>query len=138
MLQRICNSELVKFLLAGGTATAVQYATLVLLVELAALNPVFASVVGYTAGAVVNYLLNYYFTFLSNSRHLLTALKFAMVVLSGLGINALIMYTGIELLQLHYILSQAIATLLILVWNFFAHKLWTYSLPASAVQTSRN
>lgn len=128
MHQRICNSEPIKFLLVGGTATAVQYVALVLLVELVSMNPVIASVLGYIAGAVVNYLLNYYFTFLSEGKHFQTALKFSVVVTSALSLNALIMYICTELLQIHYMISQVIATLLVLVWNFFAHKLWTYKM----------
>jgi putative flippase GtrA len=122
------NSEPIKFLLAGGIATLVQYAALVLLVELADMNPVLASVLGYAIGAVVNYLLNYYFTFLSEGKHFQTALKFSVVVVSALSLNALIMYICTELLQIYYLIGQVIATLMVLVWNFFAHKLWTYKM----------
>jgi putative flippase GtrA len=124
--KRVVSSQPLKFLLVGGGATTVQFGMLVLFVELGMMPPILASILGYITGAVVNYLLNYYFTFLSDGKHLPTALKFTAVVVSALGLNALVMYVSIELLNIYYLLAQVITTLLILAWNFTAHRYWTY------------
>jgi len=113
-------------LMAGGIATACQYATLILLVEATRVNEVAASALGYAAGALVNYVINYYLTFASKARHLPTMIKFFAVVLIGLGLNTLIMYLGHAVIGLHYIAAQLLATGVVLVWNFIGHKFWTY------------
>ncbi|MDQ2077322.1 GtrA family protein [Marinimicrobium sp. ABcell2] len=118
--------EAVCFLLVGGLATSIQYTLLISLVELSLLAPVAASLTGYMTAALINYLLNYYFTFSSSADHRVAMVRFLAVVGVGLSANGGIMYLGTEVLQLHYLAVQLSATLVILMWNFLAHKLWTY------------
>jgi putative flippase GtrA len=126
------RSEPVRFLMAGGLATAVQYVLLVFLVELSILAPVAASLVSYLIAALGNYLLNYYFTFASNANHRVALARFLTVAGVGFSANGGIMYVGTEYLQFHYLAVQISATLIVLVWNFLAHKFWTYqSVPVN-------
>jgi putative flippase GtrA len=118
--------KFIKFLGVGGAATAIQYGILMLLVELASVTPVVASTVGYIVSGLVNYTLNYHFTFGSSARHGVAGSKFIVVALVGLLINSSIVFLMNELGGLHYMASQVIATVCALVWNFTAHKCWTY------------
>ena len=52
--------------------------------------------------------------------------KFFTVALIGLFFNGLIMSFCTSSLQLHYLLSQVIATSLVLLWNFMANHKWTF------------
>jgi putative flippase GtrA len=117
--------EIVKFLIVGGSATALQYGLLIVFVQFAGLTPVAATSIAYAISSVYNYLLNYYATFKSNASHQTAAIKFAAVASSGLLINAGIIYALIKW-GLHYLMAQVIATFIILVWNFVVHKYWTY------------
>ena len=80
----VARAALLRFGLVGALATGVQYLILVLLVRWAGAWPPAASVVGFLASAVGNYLLNYYFTFRSRRRHGPAAMKF--LILAGVGL----------------------------------------------------
>jgi putative flippase GtrA len=111
----------------GAIGTVGHYATLILLVQLVDINPVFATTTGFIAGALINYLLNYRITFNSNKRHRETLTKFFSVAALGAVINAAIMTAGISLFDVHYLIIQMTATCLVLAFNFFANKYWTFS-----------
>ena len=61
--------QFIKFSGVGVVGTAVQYATLFILVQLAGVYPVLASTAGFVLGAFVNYYLNYIYTFRSSKSH---------------------------------------------------------------------
>ena len=117
--------EIVKFLIVGGSATALQYGLLIVFVQFAGLSPVVATSIAYAISSVYNYLLNYYATFKNDGSHRTAATKFLAVAGSGLLINAGII-AALTKLGAHYLVAQVVATLVILVWNFVVHKYWTY------------
>ena len=104
--------------------------TLVALVEGGIASALPASVVGFIVGAVINYFLNYRFTFKSNKSHKEAMSKFFIVAAIGAMINTALMYVGLNLLQVYYLLAQIVATGIVLLWNFTANKLWTFKLEA--------
>ncbi len=112
----------------GAIGTAGHYFTLVTLVELAGLVPTYATTAGFIVGALINYILNYHFTFRSNKRHRETLSKFLLIALIGALLNYAIMYAGTNYSDIHYILIQLLATGLVLIWNFLMNKLWTFSI----------
>lgn len=118
--------EATRFLLAGALATALQYLLLVALVELSLLAPVAASLVSYGVAALANYLLNYYLTFSCQTAHRIALGRFVAVAAVGLGANGMIMHLGTHLLQWHYLPVQLAATVVVLLWNYLAHSVWTY------------
>ncbi|MFT5294380.1 MAG: putative flippase GtrA [Colwellia sp.] len=117
---------LLKFLGVGGIATIVQYIIFVILIELLKIDIVLASAIGYTISSIFNYLLNYYFTFTSKVKHHVAMVKFALIVLIGLSLNSFIIHVLVDMLNMHYLLSQIITTGIVLIFNFVAHKFWTY------------
>ena len=118
--------RVIKFLSVGVIATAIQYALLILQVEIFSFSSVIASCVAYSLSSVINYLLHYYFTFGSTAKHLQSSTKFVLVALIGLLVNTFLMYALIKVVGIHYLFAQIISTLIVLVWNYLAHKHWTY------------
>lgn len=116
----------IKFLGIGAIATIIQYVIFITLVEFTSLAVVLASALGYGISSIFNYLMNYHYTFSSDAKHKVASLKFTLVALVGLSLNSILMYLLVELFEVHYIISQIIVTGVILVINFFAHKLWTF------------
>lgn len=114
------------FLWVGGVATALQYLILVVLVEVGGMGPAVASGAGYAAGAGLSYFLNYHYTYLSNRSHVPAMTKFFFVAAIGLAVNSTIVAIAAENLGLNYLLAQAIATGLVLLWNFSANRYWTF------------
>lgn len=117
-----------RFTGVGAVGTAAHYLTLFILVDFFGANAVVASSAGYLIGAVTNYLLNYYFTFRSDKPHGTTAVKFLVIAVAGFFLNAGIMWLFTEMVTLHYLLAQLLATALVLVWNFGANDRWTFGV----------
>jgi putative flippase GtrA len=115
----------------GVIGTLGHYTVLVVLVQFWAVDPVFASSLGFIVGAVINYILNYHFTFQSRKRHSEALTKFLIVAIIGTGINGFIMYIGVENTRINYMIIQLFATLVVLLWNFIVNRLWTFAHPAA-------
>ncbi len=111
-----------RFATVGAIGTGVHYAILWSLVN-AGVPVLLASTIGAIGGALVNYVLNYRYTFKSNLAHRSTLVKFFTVALIGLLFNTLIMAL---LTRLHYFIAQIIATFFVLLWNYLANRLWTF------------
>ncbi|NNL06343.1 MAG: GtrA family protein [Gammaproteobacteria bacterium] len=115
----------------GAVGTLGHYTTLIVLVQFWAVDPVFASSFGFVIGAIINYILNYHFTFQSKKRHAEALTKFLIVAIIGAGINGFIMYIGIENTDINYMVVQLFATGVVLLWNFIVNKLWTFAHPGA-------
>lgn len=120
-------SRFVRFVIVGGVATAIQYALLILLVRGFGVAPTPASSLGFVLSAVVNYFLNYRFTFQSDRPHAPAMAKFGLLAGVGLLINAAIMYLMIAA-GAHYLLAQVCATGVVLFWNFLGNSFWTFGV----------
>lgn len=117
------------FAMVGAIATAVQYAVLALLVELAGWRPAAASALGFCVSVGVNYGLNHRLTFGGRADHRQAAMRFALVAAVGLGINTGVMLSLAPVPRVHYLLAQVLATALALAWNFAASHLWAFRAP---------
>ena len=115
------------FSAVGVIAAIGHYGTLVALSELAAADPVPASLAGFIVGGVISYLLNYRFTFRSTKQHREALTKFLVVATVGFFLNGLLMWLLTGPVDLHYLVAQLIATGGVLVWTFSCNKLWTFN-----------
>lgn len=95
-----------------------------------------AAGIGAAVGATMNYLLNYRITFRSNAKHVVTAPRFALIAVVGLGVSSAVVYLAVRL-GTHYLLGQAVATIVVLLFGFFANQFWTFSETASDVARNR-
>lgn len=111
----------------GAIGTAAHYLVLIALTQGAGVNAVAASVAGSLVGAAINYLLNYHFTFRSNRPHREAAPRFLFVAGAGIALNAIIMFATVQYGGLHYLISQVLATLAVLVFNFVFNRIWTFA-----------
>jgi len=117
--------QFLAFASVGACGTAAHYATLITGVSLG-VDPVPASALGWTFGAVVNYSLNYRFTFRSRLSHRQAAPRFALVAATGLLLNTLLMAVQVGPLGVHYLVAQIIATGTILCCNFVLSRTWAF------------
>jgi putative flippase GtrA len=120
-------NQFILFAFMGGVGTLVHYAELILLVSRFSVDPVLASTAGAVSGALVNYLLNYRFTFGSRQLHRQTLPKFLAVAGLGFILNAALMWFAVRVIALHYLFGQIVATCLVLIWNYMANRHWTFA-----------
>lgn len=111
----------------GAIGTVAHYSVLIFMVQLLHTDPVAATTTGFIAGALINYTLNYHITFNSNKQHLETITKFFTVAAAGALINALLMSAGLNMLDLHYLIIQIMATCIVLTFNFITNRYWTFA-----------
>ena len=124
--------QLAQYATMGAVGTAAQYCVLFGLVESGTASALTASTLGFVAGAVINYLLNYRFTFRSRKSHQETFIRFMTVALLGLIVNSLIMGVATRLARLDYLLAQIIATGAVLATTFVTNRGWTFRESADA------
>lgn len=119
-------SRLLRFSIVGGIATLVQYLILIALVMASDFSPAIASTIGFVISSLVNYILNYSFTFKSSKPHTETLTRFLIISVCGLIINYLFMQIGTRAFNLHYLFVQLAATAATLLWNFSLNHLWSF------------
>ena len=111
---------------AGAIGTLAHYALLITLVQLAGVPAVTASAAGATIGALVNYVLNYRFTFASQRAHRVALPRFALVSILGIVLNTIVIAALLALARVHYVVAQVIATGVVLLVGFIVNRKWTF------------
>ena len=119
--------ELVRYLLVGLVATAVHYALLVALVEVTGAAAAPAAAFGAACGALAAYAGNRRFTFRSAATHTQAVPRFLAVAASGAAASGAVVWTGTELLGIHYLAAQAVATALVLWSGFVLNRRWSFA-----------
>ena len=72
--------------------------------------------------------MNYFFTFTSDRPHSQAAPRFYLMVAAGWALNTSIVAALADGLNWNTWLSQLIATILTLIWNFAAARAWVFKL----------
>ena len=118
-----------RYIFVGGIATVADWGTLYLLTEYAHVYHLVSAVIAFTVGLIVNFILSRLLVFSANEAKTGKALEFigyAVIGVIGLGITEGIMFLLTNQLGAHYMLSKAIATVVVLVWNYIARKKLLY------------
>lgn len=118
--------QCLRFAAVGATGTLIQYFVLWAGVEYLGQSAALASGVGYAVGSIVNYLLNYFFTFESNKSHSEAAAKYYSVVAVGWCINMVLMWALVDRWGLYYWAAQLLTTAIGFIWNFLGSKWWAF------------
>lgn len=117
-----------RYTLIGGAATAVHYAALFILVEVAGLAAGWAAAIGVAAGAFVAYLGNRRFTFTgSRARHRRALPRFLAVATLGASVSGFVVWLGSAELGVHYLLAQVLATVVVLVTTYRLNRAWSFA-----------
>jgi putative flippase GtrA len=141
------RSRFLRFATVGIIGAVVDFGTFNLLTTYAGLSAVVASVFSFIAAIISNFTWNRYWTYPdSRSKPLSKQLiQFSVVSVLGLLIRTPIiailvplftrLFTGIALLPIGFItaefladnLALAIAVIVVMFWNFFINRYWTYN-----------
>jgi len=147
---RVELERFIKFMVVGTIGAVVDFGTLYLLHVVLGLPIVLANTCSFTAAVLSNFTWNRYWTYPdSRSKPVRTQLvQFSIVNVVGWGINTsillLLRYPCASLVRsfdsllpalddsdlvynLGYNLAKAIATIVVMFWNFFVNRFWTYS-----------
>jgi putative flippase GtrA len=113
------------YTVVGAVGTIFHYLTLIILVHFnVAILP--ATTSGFIIGALINYGLNYHYTFKSRARHHQAMSRFMIAAGFGVFINGLIMHLLADQFTVHYLIAQIIATLAVLISGYLINFFWTF------------
>jgi putative flippase GtrA len=123
-----------KFALVGTLGAFIDFGVLNLLILGAGMPKVWANTCSFSAAVLSNFTWNRLWTFPeSRARPLRTQLpQFTLVNLAGLFINQVVFLSLDHYLfgplfgRLGYNLAKAVATLIVLFWNYGVNRVWTY------------
>lgn len=120
--------QFLRYAFVGGIATLVDWATLYTLTELG-IYYILSAVFGFFTGLTANFALSKLLVFRANEARVGNSLEFlayALIGAAGLLLTLGIMYVFTEVLHLWYMASKAVATLIVLAWNYGARRKLVY------------
>jgi putative flippase GtrA len=111
---------------SGGVATASHYVVTIAAVELFSAARVAASAGGFAVGAGVKYWLNYVVAFRSRAPHASALARYALVLAAMLALNTVLFAALQGGLGLHYLVAQAITTILLIPPGYVISRRWVF------------
>jgi putative flippase GtrA len=116
--------RIVRFVISGSIATAVNLTTLFTLTHFAHLWYVLSSVIAFCIALFVSFILQKIWTFedASMERAHIQAALFFVVIMAGLGINTTFVYCLVEYTGVHYLVAQLISGFFIAIMNYISYK----------------
>lgn len=140
------RTRFLKFAVVGTIGAVVDFGTFNVLVNLAGMVAVFASVISFSAAVTSNFLWNRFWTYPdSRSKSVVSQIgQFMVVNVIGLIIRTPL-FAWMEHILVNWLnriipaggfvtptfighnIALAIAVVVVMMWNFFANRFWTYN-----------
>lgn len=119
--------QFTKFAIVGTSGTVVDFGVWNLLLWMD-LHMYFSKAISFVLAVLNNFTWNRLWTFGDSERKdpAKQLTQFAIVSTVGLVLNLSLVYIFIEYWHLWYNWANALATMLVLFWNFSANRLWTF------------
>ncbi len=124
ILQSDSHRKIIKFIFAGGTATAVNFVLLYVFVDIVHLWYLAGSGLSFVFAFFVSFSLQKFFTFKDKKVDQVykQLFQYLIVTLSGLAFNLLCMWVLVDHFGLWYMLAQFFTSAVVAVFNYFAYK----------------
>ena len=129
MLEKLKNNKLLsqifRFAIVGGGAFIIDSSLLFILTEYLHVYVLISSVISFIVSLIFNYLLSIFWVFdVTKKQTVKDVLLFAFLSTIGLGINQVVMYLGVEVLHIYYMLCKLASTFIVMVYNFITRKIF--------------
>jgi putative flippase GtrA len=139
------RTRFMRFMVVGVTGAIVDFGIFNLLTSLFHVLPLLAQAISFSCAVVSNFTINRYWTYPDSRSKKLhrQVVQFLIVSIIGLAIRTPL-FAGLENPLTHFFSSEmphlpltpqflghngslAIAVLVVMMWNFFANRYWTYN-----------
>lgn len=119
--------QFVKFGIVGASSTVIDWGIYLFLTRIFGMFYLMAKILSFSVAVFNSYVWNRRWTFRSNDpAKLKQFIKFLTISIVGLVLNSSIMFLAVDKFKLHDIVGLALATAIILIWNFLANKYYTF------------
>lgn len=118
--------QMIKFGGVGVLCFIIDFAILHILTDYIHIHYLWSAAVAFFVSVVVNYILSVQFVFVVNPESSKTRV-FVVFVLSsviGLGLTEFLMWIGVDVLSLNYMLVKIGATAVVMFYNFITRKIF--------------
>ena len=133
------KKEIIKYLISGGTAAAVDLSILYFLTDILAVWYLLSAVAAFTIAFFVSFFLQKFWTFRDNDKNAMARQMayFFLVGLINLGVNTVGMYILVDRFGLWHILSQIIISGMIALSSFIIYKFFIFHKPRTEKQEEK-
>ncbi len=119
-------AQIIKFGFTGVLCFVIDYCLLLFFTELLSINYLISSALSFSISVIVNYILSVKFVFsvdkqASKGRNFILFIVFSVI---GLGLNQLLMWLGVDILNQDYRFIKIAATAVVMCYNFITRKLF--------------
>lgn len=126
-MKKIIIFQFIKFGLVGATSTIIDWGAYFALTRLSHMHYLVAKTISFLLAVMNSYLLNRLWTFaVKKDPTLKEFLKFLTIAFIGLTLNTSIMFLMVGKLGLADIWGLAIATTIVVFWNFTSSRYWVF------------
>ena len=118
-------NQLFRFGIVGFIAFFIDYGILYFLTDIVGINYLISSIISFSISVIFNYIASTKFVF--NVGHKQTykdIVLFVVLSVIGLGINSLLMYIGVDIFHINYLIVKIAATAVVMVFNFITRKIF--------------
>ena len=122
-MNKIVN-KIIRFGIVGGIATIIDFVFLYIFKEFLNFNVILANTLSFIISVTYNYIasITWVFDVNKNKNKNMQFILFIIFSVVGLIINNVILYILTDKLNIYYLISKVIATLIVMVFNFVTRK----------------
>ena len=118
--------NIIKFSIVGVSNTLLNFVIFILLNNIG-INYILASIIAYSISIIISYFWNSRLVFKYDNKNKKSILiKFIILNLIGLSINAVLMATLVGVLAIKKIVAMFIVSLLVMCINYILNKIWVF------------
>ena len=124
-MQRLIQ-QIFKFGVIGALAFLIDYGVLYVLTEYAGMYYLLSGAISFTVSVIFNYIcsMKYVFSGKEGMSRRKEFIVFVVLSILGLLLNQLLMWLGVDLLPIYYMVTKIFATAIVMVYNFVTRKIF--------------
>lgn len=124
-MKKLIN-QLIKFGIVGGIAFVIDYGLLYICTEWFGIYYFISAIISFSVSVIFNYVASILWVFDVDKNKSKTKNFIFFIALSivGLGINQIIMWYGVEILHIYYMIVKLVATVIVMIFNFITRKIF--------------
>lgn len=124
-MKKLIN-QLIKFGIVGGIAFVIDYGLLYICTEWFGIYYFISAIISFSVSVIFNYVASILWVFDVDKNKSKTTNFIVFIALSivGLGINQIIMWYGVEILHIYYMIVKLVATVIVMIFNFITRKIF--------------
>ena len=117
--------QIVRFSIVGIIATLIDYGLLYFCTDYLKIYYLISSIISFIVSVIINYILSIKWVFdVKKKQTFKEFVIFIFLSIIGLLINQFILYFCTDIVNIYYMLSKLIATLIVMIYNFVTRKIF--------------